>query len=181
MDTTETEKRVDELEDKLKERDRTILEIRQDAEKAQTTIAKQREQVQDVNDLIDSWIEAFDMELDDAGVWRWAGWIKSHEAVWEKYHALLRDWNKFVGRYNAVVSAQPVGRPLAATEAQQREVIKLRKAGTSLRAIASATGLGLGTVRTIIGHADDGSRLGAPERAAPARAEPRRHGVLPRP
>lgn len=42
------------------------------------------------------------------------------------------------------------GRPLAATEAQIAEVRKLRKAGGSLRDIASQTGLGLQTVRTIL-------------------------------
>jgi hypothetical protein len=54
--------------------------------------------------------------------------------------------------------AQPVGRPLAASEAQQATVRKLRKAGKSLRWIAEETALGLNTVRTILvkanGHAE---------------------------
>ncbi len=41
-------------------------------------------------------------------------------------------------------------RPLQASQAQIKEVHKLRKAGASLRAIAAQTGLGLRTVRTIV-------------------------------
>jgi hypothetical protein len=71
---------------------------------------------------------------------------------------LLRDWNKFVPRFNAAVRAQAIGRPLAASDAQQRQVLALRKAGASLRAIAIATGLGVTTVRTIVGKAEGTNR-----------------------
>jgi DNA-binding CsgD family transcriptional regulator len=50
--------------------------------------------------------------------------------------------------------AQPVGRPLAASEAQQATVRRLRKAGKSLRWIAEETSLGLNTVRTIVGKVE---------------------------
>jgi hypothetical protein len=43
-----------------------------------------------------------------------------------------------------------VGRPLAASEAQRAAVLKLRKAGKSLRVIAEETSLGLRTVCTIV-------------------------------
>jgi Helix-turn-helix domain of resolvase len=45
-----------------------------------------------------------------------------------------------------------IGRPLAASEAQCKQVLKLRKEGTPLRLIVDETGLGLQTVRTIIGR-----------------------------
>jgi hypothetical protein len=48
---------------------------------------------------------------------------------------------------------QPVGRPLAASAAQCAEVLKLHKAGRSLRGIVEDTNLGLNTVRTIVGKA----------------------------
>ena len=47
-----------------------------------------------------------------------------------------------------------VGRPLAASDAQRQTVLKLRKAGQSLRAIAEETSLGLNTVRTIVDQRD---------------------------
>ena len=56
---------------------------------------------------------------------------------------VLREWNRFVPKYNAIVRAQSVGRPLAASDAQQHQVIKLRKAGKSLRGIVGETGLGI--------------------------------------
>jgi len=54
--------------------------------------------------------------------------------------------------YNATISPQPVGRPLAASAAQQIDVLKRRKSGESLRGIAQATGLSFSTVRTIVGN-----------------------------
>ncbi len=52
--------------------------------------------------------------------------------------------------YNATVAPRSLGRPLLASDAQVKEVRKLRKAGRSLRAIAGQTKLGLSTVRTIV-------------------------------
>ena len=63
----------------------------------------------------------------------------------------MRDWNGFVPKYNAVVQPRTPGRRLEASQAQIADVLKRRKAGASLRAIAAATQLGLSTVRTIIG------------------------------
>jgi hypothetical protein len=74
---------------------------------------------------------------------------------------VLREWNRFVPKYNAIVRAQSVGRPLAASDAQQHQVIKLRKAGKSLRGIVGETGLGIRTVRTIIGKTDGTDRTTA--------------------
>jgi hypothetical protein len=159
MDTAEREKRrIGDLEDKLKQRDRTILELRQEAEEAQALISELRDQVQDVHDLLEQWREAFDMELGDNGLWNFMGWVKARDAEREAYAEILRDWNKFVPEYNAAVRARSLGRPLAASEVQQREVLKLRKAGKSLRAIVTLTGLGIRTVRTILGKADGTDR-----------------------
>jgi hypothetical protein len=44
---------------------------------------------------------------------------------------LLNEW------HNAIVKPKPVGRPLRADEAQQRQVLKLHKRGRSLRKLAS--------------------------------------------
>jgi hypothetical protein len=62
-----------------------------------------------------------------------------------------------VPNYNAIITASPrnVGRPLAASDAQRAQVLKLRKQGMSLRGICDETNLGLQTVRTIV---DQGER-----------------------
>jgi hypothetical protein len=68
----------------------------------------------------------------------------------------VRNWN----RYLPLINGQPrnVGRPLAASEAQIAEVRRSRRAGRSLRGIADDTGLGLPTVRTIVGQMDSCDR-----------------------
>jgi transposase len=84
--------------------------------------------------------------------------MRLHRPPREAHVKLLRDWNKFIPEYNAVVRARTHGRPLAASEAQQRQVLALRKGGTSLREIVNITGLSLRTVRTVIGKADGTDR-----------------------
>jgi hypothetical protein len=51
-----------------------------------------------------------------------------------------------------------LGRPLLASEAQQRDVRKLHKSGKSLRTIVTATGLSFRTVRTIVGRVEGTDR-----------------------
>jgi hypothetical protein len=66
-----------------------------------------------------------------------------------------------VPRWNAVVAPRKkraVGRPLAASDAQCRKVLKLAEAGKSLRAIMDEMNLGMQTVRTIIGRKDYSDR-----------------------
>src|SRR5260370_35039037 len=76
------------------------------------------------------------------------------ESYLDKYNALAAQWNKFIPKYNAVVAPKGIGRPLAASEAQQRQVLVMRKEGKSLRIIAATTSLSPRTVRTIVGKAE---------------------------
>jgi hypothetical protein len=65
-----------------------------------------------------------------------------------------------VDEYNARVAPLPIGRPLAASEAQQEHVRALYclPPRASLREIAKETGLGLRTIRTIIGKIEGTER-----------------------
>lgn len=140
--------------------------------------------------MIDSWIEAFGMVMDDKGVWRCSDWMWEQEEYRDKYWKLRQDWNKFVGEYNATVAPlkRNFGRPLAASEAQKADVLKRRRAGQSLRSIADATGLSFQTVRTITGKATGTDRATlarlkkiAPDKLAEARerANRRTRDALP--
>ena len=124
---------------------------------------------------------------DDDGKWTWDPSIKDYNVYTDKYLALLRDWNRFVSEYNAVVQPRPVGRPLEASEAQQVDVLKRRKRGESLQHIADETSLGMQTVRTIIGKANGTDRTTGkhlarikPEDMAAWRARKRTRDALPR-
>jgi hypothetical protein len=147
--------RIDKLEDQLKERDRRIADLKTDVARLEDLVTRQAEHIQDCGDQIDRWIAAFDMVLDDNGMWKWSrDFVEGHQ-WYEKYGAIVRDWNRFVPEYNAAIGhGRNVGRPLAASEAQIEQVRKLHKQGMSLRGIVDETSLGLQTVRTIIDQRD---------------------------
>ncbi len=145
--------RIEELEADLRYRDDQIKELRADNSRAFDLVAEMRGHAEDGNALLDSWKEAFGMELRDDGMWVFKPdeVAEAYGTLFEKHDQLIRGYNKLVGKYNRIVAPRGLGRPLQASDAQVKEVRKLRKAKASLRAIAEQTGLGLGTVRTIVG------------------------------
>ncbi len=189
----ELKARIEEIEVDLRYRDDQIKELRQERTRAFDLVDEMREQVEAGNDLIESWIEAFDMELKEDGLWAFDALkiMDNHEKLNEAHNKLIRQWNKFVGEYNSAVAPRDLGRPLQASEAQVKEVRKLRKAKGSLRAIAEKTGLGLQTVRTIVGKDAGTDRTGKRAnllrkreinrlRAAEYRAQKRTRDQLPK-
>jgi hypothetical protein len=132
----ETSDRIGALEDELKERDARIKELKADLDEARTLVSAMEEQVQEGSEVIEAWKEAFQMRLNDSGQWEW-------ELAWSRYDDLVekpvRNWNRIVPRYNAVVAPRAAGRPLAASDTQRAEVLRLHKKGKglSLRAIAA--------------------------------------------
>ena len=115
--------RVQQLEDDIAHLKQRLDEMRQDRDNNAALVAEERECVADSSALIDSWIDAFDMEQDDKGeyCWREGGPIQERDEWEALYHELRRDWNKFVPDYNAVVAPRlrNFGRPLAASETQR--------------------------------------------------------------
>jgi uncharacterized coiled-coil DUF342 family protein len=59
--------RIRELEDALKETERHIAEMRSERDQAFELVEQMKEHVSDVDALIDSWIEAFEMQLSEDG------------------------------------------------------------------------------------------------------------------
>jgi transposase len=95
------------------------------------------------------------MTLGDDGLYHWSEVQlelekdrEEAQGYYDKLYSLIKprldDW--LDGKRN-----RRIGRPLAASEAQQTEVRALHQGGKSMRKIAKATGLGLRTVCTIIG------------------------------
>ncbi len=79
----------------------------------------------------------------------WQPWWDEHNRPVDDYNALVRKWNKYLPLINS--KSRPVGRPLAASDAQVQYVQDLRLDGRSLGGIAEDTSLSLDTVRTIVG------------------------------
>ncbi len=158
----ELKARIDELEVDLRQRDEQIKEQRDERRRAVDLVDEMREHVEDSNALIDSWIEVFQMEQNDDGTWIYkpSAAVDDFNALFEKHEKMVRQWNKFVGDYNSTVAPRGLGRPLEASDAQVQNVLRLRKAKNSLRAIAEQTGLGLRTVRTIVDKDASTGRIG---------------------
>ena len=147
---------VGELEDELKARDRRIEELRTEIDELRDLVTRLREQDEDADNLIESWIEAFNMVLNEDGKYSYAPFVDDYEKTVDEYADLVRRWNKYVHIFN--MQNRNVGRPIAASESQISEVRKLRRQGRSLRGIADDTSLGLPTVRTIIGQMNGDDR-----------------------
>jgi hypothetical protein len=181
---------IEDFKSRLAEAERRIAELTGERDEANELVQRAAEQVADSDAVIERWIEAFGMTLDNSGQWSFMdGLTERHHELIAKYNALLRDWNKFVGQYNLNVAPKEIGRPLDASPAQCSQVRKLKKAGRSLRVIADETNLSLQTVRTILGREAGTDRTSArrlkridPDRAAALseQARKRSRDALPR-
>jgi len=154
--------RVAELEDELKQRDDKVKQLNAELGESRELLDKMREHLHEETEVRQRWIETFDMQCREDGTWLFdpsqSDLWKSHGELLERHRKLLRDWNKFVSRYNARVAPREMGRPLAASAAQQADVLKQHKSGKSLRTIATATLLSLRTVRTIVDRTNGSGR-----------------------
>jgi helix-turn-helix resolvase-like protein len=146
--------RIEALEDELKQRDRRIVELKQELDEQRDLIRRFEEHAEDYTAVLERWKETFDMTETENGAWTWAPFWKEWNDLVVRYNERIRKWNKAV----PLLNRQPVGRPLAANEAQCATVRKLRKAGRSLRTIAEETNLGINTVRTIVDRVDGSDR-----------------------
>lgn len=148
--------RIGQLEDELKAAEQRTADMKAERDEAHELVERARQHVEDSSSTIQSWIEAFNMQLDDDGKYGWqdGGPVEQYDRLLDVHNDLAKRWNKIVGEYNAIVAPKDVGRPLAASEAQCAQVLKLRNDGIPLRLIVDETSLGLQTVRTIIGRKD---------------------------
>src|SRR3954462_8626308 len=132
-----TAERIADLEIELRRRDEKIKELTEERDEAHELVNKMREHVEDAKQSADQWIDALGMTQAESGVWifdpqqteLWEG----YDDLLKQHNDLVREWNKLIPRYNAAVHPLDIGRPLAASEAQQAAVLKRRKKGDSLR------------------------------------------------
>jgi uncharacterized protein YjaG (DUF416 family) len=134
--------------DELRQRDRLIADLRREQDEATDLTRRLREHAEDCYATLESWRETFGMVQVADSVWTWEPFWDEHNNLVNKYNDLVKRWNEAVPFLNA--SPQNVGRPLAASEVQVADVLRLHKQGKSLRWIVDETSLSLRTVRTII-------------------------------
>jgi hypothetical protein len=137
MAQEDDKRRIGELEDTVKQRDQRLAELRDEVDELRELVTRLRERSEEYDSSIEAWCETFEMEMTEDGTWKWKRFWNEHKVLIDNYNALVRDWNKYLPLING--RTQPVGRPLAASEAQVAEVLKLRKRGRSLRGIADDT------------------------------------------
>lgn len=76
--------RIRELEDALKEAERRVAKMRAERDQAFELVEQMKEHVSDVDALIDSWIEAFEMQLNEDGK-------RTHDALPESIRKIIAD------------------------------------------------------------------------------------------
>jgi DNA repair exonuclease SbcCD ATPase subunit len=137
---------IDDLKDRLKDKDKRIAELRDELDEERERCQRLRERINEVAETIDGWAEVFELERKDDNTFSLGGFWSRYNDLIDAHNELVRKWNRFVDS----MSQRNVGRPLAASDAQCEQVLKLHKKGNSLRAIVDETGLGFQTVRTIV-------------------------------
>jgi hypothetical protein len=151
-------KRIGELEDEIKARDRRIEDLRTEIDEQRDLISRLREHAEDYDQCIERWCETFGMQMTDDGAWTWGPYVEEStkcriELEWQRkeHNDLVQQHNDLVRKWNMkLLGGQPVGRPLGASPAQIAQVLELRNDGMSLRSIETTTSLSLSTVRTIV-------------------------------
>jgi len=157
--------RIADLERELRLRDERIRELKDEIDEGRELIRRMEEHANEHDEYLEHFITTFGLTLNDAGDWENGEFIKESRRLLDAYEDLRLRYNKLVGRFNRNIAAvQPVGRPIAASEAQQAQIVKQHKAGKSARWIAEEMTLSRRTVTTVIGKLDGTDRTAAQRR-----------------
>jgi hypothetical protein len=90
------------------------------------------------------------MRQNEQGKWNYDEWVETCIAARNAHNDIVKKWNRHVALFNNTIVRRNVGRPIAASEAQQAQIIKHHKAGKSERWIAEEMTLSRRTVTTVI-------------------------------
>jgi hypothetical protein len=173
------EQRIADLERELRVRDERIRELRDEVDQSRELVREMEEHVQERDEYLETFISTFDLTLNDDGQWENGEFIRGRNALVNRFNELVDRYNKLVRDFNQyAVPPKPVGRPLAASEAQQAQVIKHHKAGKSARWIAEEMTLSRRTVTTVIDKLD-GSDRNTQKRRRQLGLEPKRKDWRP--
>jgi DNA repair exonuclease SbcCD ATPase subunit len=151
--------RIADLERELRLKDERIRDLRDEVDQARDLVRRFEEQAWEHAEYLETFTTAFGMEVDDQNCWRWGQLITNYDSMIDDLTDLRQRYNALVSEFNRyAVAPQPVGRPIAASEAQQALILKHHKAGRSSRWIAEEMTLSRRTVSTVIGKVDGTDR-----------------------
>jgi hypothetical protein len=171
--------RIADFERELRLKDERIRELKDELDQGRELVREMEEHVQERDEYLETFITTFGLELDDDGQWRNGEFIQGYNALVNRFNELIDRYNKLVRDLNQyAVPPKPVGRPLAASEAQRAQVIKHHKAGKSARWIAEEMTLSRRTVTTVIDKLD-GSDRNTQKRRRQLGLEPKRKDWRP--
>ena len=121
---TEHTQKVADLERELKFRDRRINELKNEIDGLRQEVREMEDWVKERDAYLEQFITTFGLELDNDGSYRNGDFIQGHQRLADKYNDLVGRHNKLIRRFNAnIASVRSVGRPLAASEAQQFQIL----------------------------------------------------------
>jgi hypothetical protein len=156
---TDPKQQVANLERELRLRDERIQELKDEIDESRELVREMEEHTQEHAEYLETFISAFGLTLNAEGKWENGDFIAGYRALVDQYENLRGRYNKLVGDFSRyAVPPQPVGRPIAASEAQQAQIIKHHKTGRSTRWIAEELTLSRRTVTTIVDKLDGTDR-----------------------
>jgi hypothetical protein len=156
---TDPKLRIADLERELKLKDERIRELKDEIDEGRELVRRMDEHAKEHEEYLEHFITTFGLVMADDGKWSNGEQLKEWRALLDTYDDLRLRYNKLVGRFNRNIAVvNPVGRPVAASEAQQAQIIKYHKTGKSARWIAEEMTLSRRTVTTVIGKLDGSDR-----------------------
>jgi hypothetical protein len=156
---TDPKLRIADLERELKLKDERIRELKDEIDEGRELVRRMDEHAKEHDEYLEHFITTFGLVLTDDGKWSNGEHLKEERALLDAYEDLRLRYNKVVNAFNRNIAVvNPVGRPIAASEMQQAQIIKHHKAGKSSRWIAEDMTLSRRTVTTVISKPDGSDR-----------------------
>jgi uncharacterized coiled-coil protein SlyX len=149
--------RIVDLEREIELKDRRIEELRTEVDEMRDLVRRMEEHLEDRDAYLENFITVFGLTLNENNEYTNGEFIENYRELSDLLCETIDKNSALVRLYNAnVADPSPVGRPIAASEAQQAQVLEHRRDGKSLRWIAEAMTLSRRTVTTIV-EKDEGT------------------------
>jgi hypothetical protein len=114
------ELRIADLGHELRLKDQRISELKDEIDRDRELLRRMEERLKEGEEYLETFITTFGIELNDDNCWTWGPYIAAQNALVDKHNDLISRYNKLVG----IVNRNPIGRPIAASEAQQEQVAR---------------------------------------------------------